>query len=162
VYHLFISSRQLKRLDSSHAFVYLQGQQPHAISTPALTTQHSITEQNARHCSIPASRSLGSANKDRGAWKSESRAAAPQMRWDVMGSVGRPLVRHTTRPDSCTAASGGGGSGADARRCEAVRWDAAGGRRDGQIMSTYLPMQGSETARGHGQRVIVSRSLVES
>jgi hypothetical protein len=68
VYPLFISSRQLKRLDTAHAFMYLQGQQPHAISTPALNTQHSITEPNAQHCSFPASRSLGSANKDRGAW----------------------------------------------------------------------------------------------
>jgi hypothetical protein len=140
VYHLFISSRQLKRLDSAHAFMYLQGQQPHAISTPALTTQHSITEQNARHCSFPASRNLGSANKDRGAWESESRAAGSQMRWDMMGSVGRPLVRHTTRPDSCTAGSGGGGSGADARRCEAVRCGGrAAGWADHEYLPTYLP-----------------------
>jgi hypothetical protein len=44
VYHLFIYFiSPAQRLDSAHAFMYLQRQQPHTISTTALTTHRSIT-----------------------------------------------------------------------------------------------------------------------
>jgi hypothetical protein len=56
------------------------------------------------------------------------------MRWDVMGFVGLPLVRHTTRPDSYTTGSGGGGSGAV--RCDVAGWADL---RVPTYLPTYLP-----------------------